>query len=62
MTTRIAVYTFRVMGPDDATDEMTDEILDELSHHVNVVESDFSDKLPEGYYCKFDSVGEPLRA
>ncbi len=60
-STRVSVYTLRIMGPhwmefpstakfDEANQKVLDNIGEALSHAEDAV----NDALPEGYYCKIE--------
>jgi hypothetical protein len=53
---RVSVFTIRLMGPEDATDDENQEAHDAFSEHLNAIEDELSSEAPEGYYVKVDDV------
>ena len=51
---RIAHMSVRVMGPDDAPDDINQEVNDGLNW--SQVEDSINDQLPDGYYCKVEDA------
>jgi hypothetical protein len=51
---RVGIWTIRLMGPDDATDEENQEAHDDVVDRLCDAEQTLSDLVAEGYYIKID--------
>lgn len=64
MSTRIAIYTLRIMGPDlesyegdtQEFDNANQEVVDNLGTALGHAEDIINDFLPEGFYCKIENA------
>lgn len=56
MSVRVSVYTLRVMGDEQASDEANQKVADDFAQCLGDVEDIANDHLPDGYYAKIDNA------